>query len=242
MAIQEGVKSNSAKQLNWAYTAFAQYFHDIKQDDSSAVYGKKAIDVVQNTAFSNYSIKPAKLLMDIYENTNNENALKYFKIYKAANDSLFNTRTIQQTQLMTFEDDLRQKELALEKQKEEREQKEYFQYALIAIGIIVFIILLALLNRSLITSASVIEFLGVMALLIVFEFINLILHPILLTITNHTPILMLLALVCIAALLIPLHQKIEKLATTRLIEKNKQMRLAKAKKTVEQLEGRDNIV
>ena len=80
-----------------------------------------------------------------------------------------------------------------------------------------------------------IEFLGVVALLIVFEFINLLLHPFLEGITHHSPVLMLLALVCIAALLAPLHHKTENWATHKLVEKNKLMRLAAAKKTIEQL-------
>jgi hypothetical protein len=47
---------------------------------------------------------------------------------------------------------------------------------------------------------------------------------------------MLLALVCIAALLVPLHHKLEKLASHKLVEKNKAIRLAAAKKTIEELE------
>jgi hypothetical protein len=76
----------------------------------------------------------------------------------------------------------------------------------------------------------------VTALLVVFEFFNLLLHPFLQRITHHSPMLMLLALVCIAALLVPLHQKVEKWATSKLVEKNKQIRLAAAKKTIQQLE------
>jgi hypothetical protein len=64
----------------------------------------------------------------------------------------------------------------------------------------------------------------------------LLLHPFLARITNHTPILMLLGLVCIAAFLVPLHGKVEKWATEKLIEKNKKIRLEKARKTIEQLE------
>ncbi len=54
-------------------------------------------------------------------------------------------------------------------------------------------------------------------------------------ITHHSPVLMLLALVCIAALLVPLHHKLEKWATTKLVEKNKLIRLAAAKKTTQEL-------
>jgi tetratricopeptide (TPR) repeat protein len=236
LTIQEGLKANSPKQLNWAYTAVAQYYHDINQNDSSAVYAKKAIAVVQNTAFSNYSIKPSKLLFDIYRNSNIDSAYKYSEIFRIANDSLFSAKTIQQTQLMTFEDDLRQKELASEKLKAEEQRKQNIQYVLIALGIIIFIILFLLLSRSFITSTRLIEFLGVLALLIVFEFLNLLLHPFLEGVTNHTPLLMLLALVCVAALLVPFHYRVEKWSTAKLVEKNKKIRLANAKKTIEKLE------
>jgi hypothetical protein len=45
---------------------------------------------------------------------------------------------------------------------------------------------------------------------------------------------MLLALVCIAALVVPLHHKVEHWA--KLVEKNKKIRLANAKKMIEELE------
>ncbi|MBS1570657.1 MAG: hypothetical protein JST45_14610 [Bacteroidetes bacterium] len=48
--------------------------------------------------------------------------------------------------------------------------------------------------------------------------------------------LILLALVCIAALLIPLHHRLEHWATKLLVEKNNARRLAHAKRTVEELE------
>ncbi len=112
-------------------------------------------------------------------------------------------------------------------------------YALIALGIIILISLYLLLSRSFITNTKLIEFFGVIALLIVFEFLNLFLHPFLERATNHSPLLMLLALVCIAAVLVPLHHKVEKWATHKLVEKNKAVRLAAAKKTVEKLENKN---
>ena len=139
---------------------------------------------------------------------------------------------------MTFEEDIRQQELAAEKIKAEDERKQNIQYALIALGIIVLLTLYLLLSRSFITNTKLIEFFGVVALLIVFEFLNLLLHPFLERVTNHSPILMLLALVCIAALLVPLHHKVEHWATAKLVEKNKKIRLASTKKTIEELENK----
>ncbi len=112
------------------------------------------------------------------------------------------------------------------------------QYGLIVIGIITFLILFLILSRSVITNRKAIEFLGIIVLLIVFEFINLFLHPIIGQITNHSPILMLLTLVCIAALLVPSHNRLEKWAVSKLIKKNELIRLAAARKTIQDLERR----
>ncbi len=236
LGIQDALITKKPRHLNWAYAALAQYYYAVKQNDSSVVYAKKAIAVVHNTAYSNLSIRPAKLLSDLYENVNNDSTVRYLKMYLAANDSLFSIKAIQQAQVLNFEDELRQQELVAEKLKETEQRKQNIQYALLGLGIITFIITFLLLSRRHITNTKLIQFLGVVALLLVFEFLNLLLHPFLERITHHSPVLMLLALVCIAALLVPLHHKLEKWATHKLVEKNKAIRLAAAKKTIEELE------
>jgi len=209
------------------------------QPDSCLLYAKRSIAAVQNTAYSFMSINPARLLTDMYEKTNCDSTLKYTAIYKIANDSLYSKKANQQIQLMTFDEDLRQQEVRVEKLKEEEQRKHNIQNALLALGIITFIILFLMLSRRHITNTKLIQFLGVVALLLVFEFLNLVLHPFLERITYHSPVFMLLALVCIAALLVPLHHKLEKWATHKLVEKNKEIRLAAAKKTIEELENRN---
>ena len=47
---------------------------------------------------------------------------------------------------------------------------------------------------------------------------------------------MLMALASLAALLVPLHHKLEKWITSKLVEKNQKIRLAKAKKIIEEAE------
>ncbi len=244
MAIQEGLKRNSLKQLNWTYTAKAQFFASISQTDSSIVYAKKALSVIANTGFTNYKLNAAKLLLDNYRTSNVDSAFKYSEIYRIENDNVFSAKALQQTQLMTFENEKKQQELIQEKKIAEQQRKQNIQYALLALGIITFIISFLLLSRKHITNTKLIQFLGVVALLVVFEFLNLLLHPFLERITHHSPVLMLLALVCIAALLVPLHHKLEKWATHKLVEKNKAIRLASAKKTIrllseEELEKKD---
>ena len=153
------------------------------------------------------------------------------------NDSIFGASNTAQLQTLGFNEQERQREINENKVKEAAERKHNFQYAAIALGLIAFLTLFLLLSHSIIANQKLIRFPGVVALLIVFEFINLYIHPYLAHATNDSPLLMLLVMVCIAALLVPVHHRLEKWITNRLVEKNKRIRLAAAKKTIEQLEG-----
>ncbi len=236
IAIEQAKKGNGYRALSSVYNQVSQYYKDINKIDSAILYAKNALAVLQNTAFFTFSNEPAKALAVMYEKINADSSLKYYKIYTAANDSLFNIKTVQQAQLLSFEEEQRRQNSAIQKLKAAEERKQNIQYALIALGIITLFSLYLLLSRSFITNTKLIEFFGVIALLIVFEFLNLLLHPFLERITNHSPLLMLLALVCIAALLVPLHHNVEKWATAKLVEKNKKIRLAAARKTIEELD------
>jgi tetratricopeptide (TPR) repeat protein len=169
-------------------------------------------------------------------NQQTDSAYYYSQLELAMKDSVFSQDNTNKIQSLAFAEQLRVIEEEGRRAAEEQQRKHNIQYALLALGIITFIILFLLLSRRHITSTKLIQFLGVVALLLVFEFLNLLLHPFLERITHHSPALMLLALVCIAALLVPMHHKLEKWATHQLVEKNKQIRLAAAKKTIEELE------
>lgn len=102
--------------------------------------------------------------------------------------------------------------------------------------ITIFLGLLIVLSHSVTIGEKWLKILGIIGLLLSFEFLNLLLHPYIAHLTHHSPIGMLLIMVVIAALLVPLHHKIEHWATHKMIEKNKQVRLAAAKKILEKLE------
>lgn len=176
-----------------------------------------------------HALRTYALYKRIYDGTNADSALKYHRLHDLMTDSMTTLEKRQQLTLLLMKEELEQEDRATARARN-------LQFALIAVGILAFIIIFLLLSRSIITNTRVISFLGVVALLIVFEFLNLLLHPFLERVTHHSPLLMLLALVCIAALLVPLHHKLEKWATAKLVEKNKAIRLAEAKKTIEKLE------
>ena len=179
----------------------------------------------------------AGFMRQVFDSLHHSDSAYYYSRMEAKiNAEIFSQNNLNKMQSLAFNEQIRNIEKQAKELEEEQQRKQNIQYALMALGIITFIIAFLLLSRRHITNTKVIQFLGVVALLVVFEFLNLLLHPFLERITHHSPVLMLMALVCIAALLVPLHHKLEHWATHKMIEKNKAVRLAAAKKTIEQLE------
>jgi len=174
----------------------------------------------------------AGFLRKIAEHNGNTDSAYYYSLLESAlKDSVFNQNSINKIQSLVFSEQLRVIEEEGKRAEEKAKRRNNIRYALMALVIITFLILFLVLSHNFIINERLIHFLIVIALLIVFEFLNLLLHPFLEGITHHNPVLMLLALVCIAALLVPLHHRLEKWAAHKLVEKNKLIRLAVAKKT-----------
>jgi len=236
-AIVYAIEDSNKLAQGFLYNDYTLAFIGTANYDSAFYYVRKAINVYTAADSKAGLSQSYKYLSDCFEKTNQiDSSNKYFRLSVVAEESLYKAEKTKLLESMTFTEQLRRQELENERAKSAEEREHTIQYALIAVGIISFLILFLLLSRSMITNTRVITFLSVLALLIVFEFLNLLLHPFLERVTNHSPLLMLLALVCIAALLIPLHHKLEKWTTNKLVEKNKAIRLMNAKKTIEQLE------
>ena len=181
----------------------------------------------------------ASQLQNIYHRLNKPDSAYYFsRMEIALRDSVFSQEKINRIQSMAFIEQLRMRDEELKNIEAEEDRQRQIQYLFISIGIIATIIIFLLLSHSIIVNESVVKFIGIIGLLVVFEFINLLIHPALERMTHHSPVLMLLILVCIAALLIPLHHRLEKWVTHKMVEKNKRIRLAAARRTIEKLEGK----
>jgi tetratricopeptide (TPR) repeat protein len=163
-----------------------------------------------------------------------DSAYHYAVMESSLKDSVLSQNNLNKIQSLVFSEQLRIIEEEGRKAAEEDKRKRNLQYASIALGIITFIILFLVLSNSFITNAKMIRFLIVVALLIIFEFLNLLLHPFLEKVTHHNPFFMLLALVFIASMLVPLHHRLEKWTSHKLVEKNKRLKLEVVKKHAEQ--------
>ena len=220
-----------------ATTDYGQYLFDARQYNLSKEYTLSGFNKARQAKNKLGMINAAALLRKVYYAIGQKDSSYFYADVKDAySDSVFNEQQRNQIQNLSFSQQIKEKEEQAKLSEEAEQRKQNIQYALIALGIIILLTLYLLLSRSFITNTKLIEFFGVVALLIVFEFLNLLLHPFLERVTHHSPILMLLALVSIAALLVPLHHRVEKWATAKLVEKNKKIRLAAAKKTIQQLD------
>ena len=180
----------------------------------------------------------AEVLRKLYTYAAQKDSIIYYaQLQMDYKDSVSNQKRLNEFQNITFAQQLRDIDEQTKEQESKKQRKQNLQYASIALGIVALILLFLLLSRSIIVNEKWVSFFGVLGLLVVFEFLNLLLHPYLEKITNHSPVFMLLALVCIAALLVPLHHRIEKWTRKTLVEKNKKIRLAAARKTIRKLEG-----
>ena len=234
-ALATGIQNKSKRYTSDACNRLAGLYFAIGNRDSALHYGLLAVQTLHADPMFNLSMAPAKLIATMYKGVNCDSSFKYAQIAEAAGDSLNSLRVNQQIEALTFEDELKQMDEAKAREVAEQTRIRNIRYAFMALGIVVVIMLYFILSRSFIANIRVIEYGGVLALLIVFEFMNLVLHPILEGVTHHEPVLMLLCLVALAALLVPFHHKIEHWAISALVKKNKQVRLANARRTLEEL-------
>ncbi len=230
--------SENNVRLSETFLDIAKVFQKIQQKDSALWYARQSLVLAKEIGFTKLIRDAGRFLSAYYRNMRiQDSAYFYQDVTKAANDSLFSQQKQRQFQSLAFDEKLRQLEIAAAELKTKEERKRNLQYAAIVIGLISFIILFFVLSRSIIVKEKFIKFFGIVGLLAVFEFINLYIHPYLDKWTNHSPFWMLAILICIGALLVPLHHKLEKWITNIMVEKNKKIRLAAARKTIANLEG-----
>jgi len=228
-ALRQPYLKKDAKTASRAYDALCNYYLQENKPDSALHYALSGVEATKNAFFA-IRISPMFYLSRAYEENNqSDSALQYLKVYYSMKDSMNNTLKQQQIQSQVLSEDERQDNL-----REER--KHNLEYSALALGVVLLLIMFFIFSHSIIANQKLIRFLGILSLLIVFELLNLFLHPFLERVTHHQPVLMLACMVCIAALLIPLHHKLEHWITHKLVEKNNRIRLAAARRTIEELE------
>ncbi len=232
LGVEAATKNKEYRWLCFNYLSLADLYFKHKQTDLSIMYARKAIET-GNHKFLDQTQQASVILSNSYDRLKrSDSSLKYLRFALAIKDTIQNNKEEAEIQNLLFEDRLQKMEAEEEKARLAEERAHNLQYSAIAVSLILFILVFLSLSHSRFANKTMIRFLGVLSLLIIFEFINLLLHPYLGELVHHSPVLMLFIMVLIASLLIPLHHKLEHWITEKLIEKNARIRLASAKRTI----------
>jgi|GEM_PF-1988659 len=211
---QHAIKFSDSLGLNTPYVltlnSYSRFLYNKAQYKEARSSALTALHEAQKINFALEVIGSAASLSKVYTAMQMpDSALYYYRLKDAYQEKIFNQQRISRLQDITFTEQIHQAEEQARLADLEEQRKHNLQYAAIAIAIITFVVIFLLLSRSAKVSPRLIEFLGVVGLLILFEFINLLLHPFIGEYTHHSPLLMLMIMVVIAGLLVPMHHKIE---------------------------------
>jgi len=222
------------------FNFFQSYYWLLVSQDSTkhaSEFAEKMWQIAQKEQNQQFILSAATAKRNLFEKLNKiDSAYFYSRLETKYIRLIYNQEKLSGIEAMGLKEKLRKmNEFEIEAEVKQQHMKN-IQYIVIFIGIITFIIIYFLISNSTIFNEKWISFFGILGLLIVFEFINLITHPFLEQLTQHNPIVMLLALVTLASLLIPLHHRLEKWIKEKMTKKNINIRLAKAKKTIKVLE------
>jgi tetratricopeptide (TPR) repeat protein len=201
------------------YLNIAKLFKTSVNNDSSLYYAKRSLITGQVSRLPQRVMNACDFLTDYYKSIHNvDSAFVYQSDVIAARDSLLSQEKSKAIQEMTFQENIRQQEIAEQKIKDAEDVRKNLQRAGIAVFIPVFFLFVLLLSRTKIKSRTI-EFLGIVGLLLFFEFITDLLYPYISNWTNESPIWETLIFVILAALLEPISFKLEHWIKGKLLHK-----------------------
>jgi tetratricopeptide (TPR) repeat protein len=207
MSVQSSENTSDSTTLTDTYMSIARFFNASKNTDSTIFYAKKALATAKASLYIKGVLDASNILSNIYGSTDKTLAYDYLKTATIAKDSLFNQEKVKQVQNLKFEEQVREQEIAELKTQQEEDRHYNLQLSLIALFIPVFFLVALLLSKTKV-HYRVIEFMSVLAILFLFEFVTLLLHPLIGEFTNHTPIVEFLIFVCFAAIMVPMHHRL----------------------------------
>lgn len=235
-SIEKSRSVNDDRTIARCYYEWAKHFDRNKQTDSAINYATRAININLHNTFLIQTLASSELLTQLYRQQNKiDSAFKYQSIMLETRDSMFSREKINRLQSLEFNEQLRQQEIELAKEKAAEERKHNLQLLAIAIFIVTFFVSFLVLSKIKVRP-RVVEFMGIVALLLVFEFIALLMHPLIEAVTHHSPIFMLALLAMLAAILAPLHHNLNEWVKARLAQKEKIMPDDEESKEVTQID------
>jgi hypothetical protein len=185
-------------------------FEKIGNIDSALFYSRQAYEIADKNKNNADLLITSQHLYKLYKKTNKIDSAyfyqnKYLEVKELVSTEE-NTRLLERTSL---QEKIRKAEIEEQKVKENEERARNIKLGLIAIFIPTFAISVFALGKKRRLNSKLITTLGLTSLLMLFEFISFLIHPLVEKVTNHDAIMMYLILLIIASILVPLHHKLE---------------------------------
>jgi tetratricopeptide (TPR) repeat protein len=197
----------------------ARLFAKENRMDSALLFANECLAMAKASKLTAQQLDASNFIEAIFESKKQaDSALKYLKLTIVLQDSLFSREKSKEIQTMTLQENIRQRNLELQKQQAKENAVKNIQLIAIALFIPVFFLIVVFLARVHV-KARVIEFLAVVNLLLLFEFITDIAFPYISDWTHDSPAWEMLILVLIAALLEPINYRIERWVKVKLARK-----------------------
>lgn len=209
--------ANDDEILCEATLGLANLYRQLNKYDSSGYFANMSLAIAQKGGFLSKELEAAEFLTEHYRTVKNiDSAFSYVSYVKSLNDSVNSKSKIRESQVISSNEHFRQLEMEENKRIYQKRRVEQLQMMLIAIFIPGFFLITLLLSRVNV-HIKLIRLLGVLSLLFLFEYLTLLLHPTVARLTHHTPIYEILIFVVMAAVLIPLHHRLEHWLIHKLI-------------------------
>jgi hypothetical protein len=200
---------------------FANVFQKKAQYDSVLHYAMLAFNTALRDGFLSRELDAANFLSRFYKSKKKfDSAFVYMEQAVMLQDSLKGQAKTREAMIISSNEQIRQAEMAEQKLREKETRLQQLQILAICIFIPVFFIITVAVSRISI-HRNVVRFMGVVSLLLFFEFIILLLHPLIEELMHHNKVLELLVLVCIGAGLVPLHHRLEHIVLEKLTKAKK---------------------
>ncbi|MDB5191145.1 MAG: tetratricopeptide repeat protein [Segetibacter sp.] len=201
---------------------FARAFQKKGIMDSSLFYARKSYNIAVKDGFLSRVLEASIFLKDYFKNKNIiDSAYQYQEQMILIKDTINSSQRIRAAQIISMDEQQRQKELNELRMQDKAETNKRLQFLGIGVLIPLIFLLWMYYTRQKVKPRRV-EILGVVSLLLLFECISLLLHPFVVEMTFHIPILELLVFAVIATLLSRTHHKFEKWVVSHLTHQKQQ--------------------
>lgn len=217
------IKETANKDVVDVYNSMSRVFKITGKTDSCIYYANEILNKWQGTDYKKGILEAVNTLAEMYKEQNKrDSVIRYLEMSVVLNKELFTQEKEREVQNMAFDEQVRRQERAHAAMLAAADRKRNLQILLIAAFIITFMVGVIVISRkkSFLKTA---RFLGLIGVLLIFEFISLLTHPWIEKLTNHNPVLTLLMLVLLASILVPAHHYLEDLIRKKMVKRRRRL-------------------